>query len=276
MKCSQGSSILKRPLSGCTVVLLVAALFSIKGYAKPTISTNNNLRISQPGSSSIIKMTGAIDFLSNGDSNLLNIGSEIAKPRTVLKGSAGAYEHHIEPLPAVPAAVIMVAVGFICISLVRDRRVWMMTLSAIFCAGNAGLYAVPQLAKNIYNKAHSQKHLPVVTAKQSLLKSNFRERCDIEGTGYIALINYLEGLPDANITPQIQRSKPPSLLRQDRDKYRKTLFEIICSPYNYNSLISKIVSTEEAFIRLLPAFIFNCLARGPPVISPYISKRLRF
>ena len=107
----------------------------------------------------------------------------------------------VKSLPPAPKTLLMVLVGFLCVSLVKDRRVWLAALAGLLWAGQAGVSILPQLAANIAGRGRSEKqssahqvaHLPEQ-------KHPYRLRSDIEGTCYIGLLRHLEGIPNSGIS----------------------------------------------------------------------------
>jgi hypothetical protein len=60
-----------------------------------------------------------------------------------------SYPSQIKSLPAVPGALLMALAGFLCVSLVRDRRIW---LTAILWVAHVGLATLPQFASHLNAK----------------------------------------------------------------------------------------------------------------------------
>ena len=252
-------------LYSAVIILLVLASIPTRGYAKPTTANWNVFPFSRV---SLFKAVETTNVLGPANTRLLNIGNEITKPYVVLAAPTDTQEHYVEALPAVPAALLMVLVGFLCITLVRDRKLWLLALSGLFWAGNTGVYAVPQLAKHLYLRVHIAKHLTTKSIRFYPLKNSGRARCDIEGTKYIGLVNHLAGIPAPKDTSQFCRlNRPSNTFTEEKGKLQTVQFAIIRLSSFLNSALSRPALTTGPFIRFQPAFISNCLSRGPPLTA---------
>lgn len=120
-------------------------------------------------------------------------------------------------LPAVPGALFMALVGFLCVSLVKDRRVWLAALAGLLWLGQTGFTALPHLASHLRSKKQIQQSSPTLTYI-SELEGSFRLRSDIEGTQYIGLLRHLAGIPD--VTMSLPLPVFPLLLRVRRYVWR--------------------------------------------------------
>jgi len=180
------------------------------------------------------------------DYHLAGIADEFLKPPAGFTGSPLASPVHAKPLPAVPAASFMALIGFICVSLVKDRRVWIAALTGLLWAGQTGIQAIPQLALRLSHANLSNKRFSAKVAYSNYLLNSDRPRSDIEGTRYIGLLHHLAGIPDNTNSFQYQSA---FLLEQ----------------YSLNSLLACLATKAEQHICFSPAFIFNNLARGPPI-----------
>jgi hypothetical protein len=52
-------------------------------------------------------------------------------------------------LPAVPGALLMVVVGFVCVSVVRDCRAWLAVATCLLWAGQSGFSLLPRVALRV-------------------------------------------------------------------------------------------------------------------------------
>jgi hypothetical protein len=57
-----------------------------------------------------------------------------------------SYPSQAKSLPAVPGALLMALAGFLCVSLVRDRRIWLTTILWI---AHVGLATLPQFTSHL-------------------------------------------------------------------------------------------------------------------------------
>jgi len=183
------------------------------------------------------------------NSHLANIGAELLKPPADFTQSplTGA-----RSLPAVPAALFMALTGFLCVSLVKDRRFWLAALAGLLWTGQAGIAALPQLATQLSSKKHIQRKSPVSTVCLHQLENSGRLRSDIEGTEYIGLLHHLAGIPDAK----------SRYLHKDTYTFQPA---IILARYGLNPLLTCLAAKAEQPVCFSPAFIFAQLPRGPPL-----------
>jgi hypothetical protein len=186
-------------------------------------------------------------------------------------------------LPAVPGALFMGLTGFLCVSLVKDRRVWIAALTGLLWAGQAGFAALPQLAQHLASRKQTEQLAPAnLTYTPELLHSD-RLRSDIEGTRYITLLRYLQGIP-ANLRNTILDSRfsipdeyrVPGIERPYNIRY--TTYDIrhtTKSPqFALVPLFTQVLSATNRLAYITkwhayfsPAFIFENLPRGPPCLA---------
>ena len=223
--------------------------------------------------------TSQINVPSN--SRLAAIGKEILKPPADFTDSPplGA-----KSLPPVPAALFMVLTGFLCVSLVKDRKVWLAVLVGLLWAGQAGFHVIPQLAAHISKKNIQRKsYFNAATLHQ--LEESCRLRSDIEGTQYIGLLRHLAGIPAGTISlplPTFLTSlRAPFLsLRAQRSNLNTSREYFVFARTKSNAGSPQFAITHfssllkpaticpapraEQYICFSPAFIFQQLPRGPP------------
>ncbi len=188
--------------------------------------------------------------IESGDSYLAGVAAEFLKPPPAFTGSP-ALPVGAKSLPAVPGALLMVLTGFLCVSLVKDRKVWLAALASLLWLGQAGIQAVPQLALRLSHRNHTEQQFAAELTYPYFLENSNRLRSDIEGTQYIGLLHHLAGIPpqDTNSFPFLSPSA------------------IISERYSLNSLLNCLTLKIEQFICFSPAFIFENLPRGPPLLA---------
>jgi hypothetical protein len=174
-------------------------------------------------------------------------------------------------LPAVPGALFMGLTGFICVSLVKDRKLWMAALAGLLWAGQAGVAVLPQVAHHLAGRRHATQCFSPNVAYVPTLDHSDRPRSDIEGTRYVCLLRYLAGIPDGSLQSTSLRAQRSNLRNQRNTQYdiRNTtkspqfalvrLYAYILSATKRLVYISKLHSCFSA------AFIFSNSARGPPL-----------
>jgi len=176
------------------------------------------------------------------NSHLASVTAEFLKPPAATDLQAQSIS--AKSLPAVPGALFLGLTGFLCVSLVKDRRVWLAALAGLLWLGQTGFTSLPQLASHIRSKKQIQQS---ATGGQSLtyvsqLDGSLRTRSNLEGTEYIGLLRHLAGIPNPG----------------------KILAAIIVESYNFNLLLKCSAVRTEQIVSFSPAFIFARLARGPP------------
>ena len=257
------------------LLLLVTATVTKAG---PTISNYHEsfvARAVSPTSEahiSFVHKTSIIIEPSNA--HLANIGVELLQPPADLRSSTvGA-----KILPPIPAALFMVLTGFLCVSLVKDRRLWLAALTSLLWAGQAGFNAIPQLAAHMNPQKHNQRKTTDNTACLYRIKDCCRLRSDIEGTKYIGLIHHLAAIPDGTMSLLF----PASLasLQAQRNILIAPHKRVVSARTRSNAGVSKFAITHfssllnpavicpavkaEQYIHFPPVSTFAQLARGPP------------
>jgi hypothetical protein len=255
-------------------LLLVTAVT----YASPTVTSYDTI-LSAPECPADTTTTVSC-LITPSDVKLTNLGKEFLKPPASFAGLGSNQVNLVKPLPAVPAAIFMVLSGFLCVSFVKDRRVWLAALAALLWAGQAGIQVVPQLALCLIHRNHSQQQFSAELTYPHYLNNSSRLRGDVEGTQYIGLLHHLAGIPDS--TMSFLQSHLLFLRNQESRKVTTQLcyrlnpskntgsfqpqFAFLSEQYGLNSLLACLASKAEQFIYFSPAFIFENLARGPPIL----------
>ena len=259
------------------VLLLLVMATSVK--AGPTMSNFNEsfcAGIVSPASEEhifFVLETSQITEPSNA--HLANIGVELLRPPADFTSSppVGA-----QSLPPIPAALFMVLTGFLCVSLVKDRRFWLGALAGLLWAGQTGIQAIPKLAAHISSKKHIQRKSRTNTLRLHQFEESLRLRSDVEGTKYIGLLHYLAGIPNAIMS--LLLPSPLQSLRAQRSNLIVSLKQVSFARTKCNLTASRFAITHLSslptratnclapvagqYILFSPAFTFVHLARGPP------------
>jgi hypothetical protein len=230
------------------VVATVEAAPSIGGSDAKVVA----LTVSPSSYTEISTIDKAEPLIISNNSALAHIAADLLKPPAE-PASRTALPSEIKPLPAVPAALFMALTGFLCVTLVRDRKVWLAVLTTILWASQVGITALPQkcgvcIAHHI-NKRWTIPILPYLGKQASRLLSEFK------GTEYIGLLRYLEGIPAAGNT----KCKIRTTEQSPQLAIANSLHYIIPA----NICLAKIVRPWR--ICFLPAFIIDSIPRGPPI-----------
>ena len=220
---------------------------------------------------------GFSGFADCGDTSLAGVAAELLSPPAGLSDSVASLPLDAKPLPAAPAAILMVLTGFACVSLVKDRRVWLAALVSLASLGQAGLSAVPQLVSQLRSREQIESGCPLNIACTGMLDELGRLRSDIEGTRYMGLLRHLAGMPRRPGQPQkysILRASSQlnsSALRGHavRAHQRRANRELeSTAPEPLPCLIQAFndsVRDIEQYACFSPAFVFGNLARSPPL-----------
>ena len=239
--------------------LLVVTVVS----AAPTVSNcNSNLVVSAVSPTSnvhIFSLPEVTQIVEPSDSHLARAAAEFLKPPPAFTGSPAA-PIGAKTLPAVPGALLMGLTGFLCVSLVKDRRFWLAALTGLLWVGQTGIQAVPQLAVRISHKNHIEQQFDAELTYPYYLE-NSRTRSDVDGTQYIGLLHHLAGIPDSTMSLLSQVSS------QTEDEFRAPQFAIMGLSSHLIPVTNCLAAKVEQFIYFSPAFIFDNLARGPPKLT---------
>jgi len=255
------------------LVVLMSLVTAATVSAAPTIDNSDpklTVRIVSPAPDLVVSLSNPTDIPSNNkvilydgflDSALARIAADILKPPADFTNSS-ALPPGTRPLPAVPAALFMGLTGFLCVTLVRDRKVWLAGITFLLWAGQVGITALPQKCR-VCIAHHLNKRWAVPTLP-SLGEQFSRLRCELEGTEYIGLLRYLQGIPT---TPQ-NSNRITTNYKQRITNYeqRTPNIAVINTVYSYLLQAFICLSYEvRQFTCFSPAFIFNSIPRGPPI-----------
>jgi hypothetical protein len=131
------------------VVLLLSCLVPARVIALPTLSERDRAFVAYPLSASSEAYTHYMPQ-SAQTIGLCTAGSA-ARPAAFHRSSVSfagspAPANGVRSLPSIPRAILMALTGFICVSLVRDRRFWLAALAGLVWMGQAGFAALSRLA----------------------------------------------------------------------------------------------------------------------------------
>jgi hypothetical protein len=216
----------RRPICGTTVMSLLLILLIVTTCAKASDSAANwNIcTLNHLGFSETQITAKVFDFV---DTRLVVIGREIVRPHVVSTTSINSQQDYAESLPAVPAAILMVLIGFLCVSLVRDRKGWLAVLGGLLWWGCAGVQTVPQLTQHLCPQTHISRY---------------------PSAGPVGHSNTFASL-------------------QTKDNFRASQFAITKLLSCLITAANHLVSIAEQPVCFSPAFIFDNLSRAPPRIT---------
>jgi hypothetical protein len=242
------------------LVALMSLMIGATLHAAPTIG-DSNAKISQavlPCSDGGKACDSEVSLLSGtADTALAKVAVDILKPPAGFINPS-ALPPGARPLPAVPAAIFMCLTGFLCVTLVRDRKAWLAALTTILWASQVGITVLPKVTSYLIHKKQTKQSFSNLTYTYKLENAD-RLRCDLDGTQYIGLLHHLEGIPT-----KIRNTKHgichTTLVPSVVEGYAlNTVF-----PYLNESLNCLAIEVRQ-FVCFSPAFIFESIPRGPPI-----------
>jgi len=260
------------------VVMLLLAVSSAKGSPMARTET-----LITPCVHGMGDATDEISCITNNpfctrNAELANLRAEFLQPPVGSVALSDVHQSYIKPLPAVPAAILMVVFGFLCISLVRDRRLWLLLLTGILSVGQTGIQTLPQLflRQNYRNLIHQKPFTQL--ACLYFTENSHRLRSDFDGTQYVGLLHHLAGIPKAKSISAITQPEQRSALTGCNKIFVKVascfpknirfhLSVIIPEKNRLNLLFNCLALRAKQLVCFSPAFIFEQLARGPPRIT---------
>jgi len=260
----------------CIVTLLFAASTV---YAKPTVTDPHmpwaRHAVAQELNGCRDTAAEQSNFVARAKGKLAAIATEMFEPPPV--SGSFTYSGPVETpksLPAVPGAVFMVLTGFACVSLVRDRRLWLAALAGLLWAGQAGIQAVPQFARHLTYGNRGQQHCSWRVTRRFSIKNTSRLRSDIEGTRYAGLLRHLEAIPVRTSPRSLCAGAAHPIKPQLRSRHwLRTVQSPVCAWGAGLTVSFYCCSTisQEQFVHISSAILFENLARGPPACQRHIS-----
>ena len=249
----------KRVNGWCFVLSL---LLLSAANASPTFSSHSVVDCVVPATKdSHIPIIADVTCSIEADSTYLSeAAAEFFKPPSDFTGLS-SMPIGTKTLPAVPGALLMGLTGFLCVSLVKDRRFWLTALTGLLWVGQTGIQAVPQLALRFSRSNHIEQQFDAELGYPYRLE-NSRLRSDVEGTQYIGLLHHLGGIPDSTMSSLLSQKSS-----QTKDEFSSPQFAILgLSSHIITANICWTIEVEHSF-SFSPAFIFENLARGPPKLT---------
>ena len=169
-------------------------------------------------------------------------------------------------LPALPSAIIMVLTGFICVSLIQDRRVWLAALAGLLWVGQTGIWALPELTSRLSRRVHSGQQVNTALAAPYPLGGGYYPDSYSEEIRYTGLLHHLAGIPRDISTFTNNRTVLIRHFFGVAGKDTRALHHaILQSQLALSQLTNCLVSGTRQFVCFKPAFIFCQLPRGPPI-----------
>jgi hypothetical protein len=171
----------------------------------------------------------------------------------------------------------MVLTGFLCISLVRDRKTWLTVLAGLFAIGQAGVNALPELSR-LGRRVHNSRLIEPTLFADYLHLGDYCPESYNEQIRFTGLLHHLEGIPQGTSAfSHIRKIVIPSeaeesvLIRGFRSADNHTrVFQhaIVSALSSLSTAYNCLVSGTKQFVCFSPISWFNLIPRGPPV-SPW-------
>ena len=228
------------------------------------------------------------DFTELSNSTLAEIGREIFKPSPDYAGFNSTTKSRVNSLPAVPAAVLIGIIGFLCVSLVRDRKVWVSAFVGIIVLSQTGVKTLPKLTARLAQGRFAGMNSGAdVTINPIHIDNYFNWLSDLPDRHYIGLLHRLAGSPDNDstfadifkreqkISDKLNGKLSDAFLSCARRDIISPQPAIIPSQCGLNPLTGNLAKRIISFVYFSPAFIFVNLARGPPILAPEVFQPLR-
>lgn len=170
-------------------------------------------------------------------------------------------------LPALPSAIAMVLTGFICISLIQDRRAWLAVLAGLLWVGQTGIWALPELTSRLSRRVHSGQQVNTALAAPYLHGGGYYPDSYNEETRYAGLLHHLAGIPrdisDFTNNRMVLIRHFSGVACNDRRALHHVILE---SQFALSNSLNCLVSGTRQFVCFKPVFIFfSQLPRGPPI-----------
>ena len=201
------------------VGLLLLLLF-VPGFVEcsPTVTDWDNARCARAGGPFLCQtLDGSLLSLDNTGlthSRAVTVPAEFHKHPVTFAGTPIPVDS-TKSLPSVPAALLLVLSGFVCVSLVRYSRVSLKTLTCVLWAGKTGISLLPRLALCVScGECTNQRPYGWVAIVTRLLLEISTVSRLASGTEYVALLaKVLVRTNLARGPPSIGRICPSSLCR---------------------------------------------------------------
>ena len=217
--------------------------------AAPTVGASEVVSLYSCGQGSNVSLSAPAMAVSS-EEELASIGRKFLQPPRDISDINNIRLSGSKSLPNVPAAVLLVLVGFLCVSGVKDRKEWLTALTAMLWLSQAGVTALPNFISNYQAKKHTSHLSCLEKSNVYLFANSSRLRSEVEGSEYINLIHHLSSIPDDHdsATYNIDTAQPAIVFERDMPN-----LHIHCTAVK-----------AEQFTCFSPAFIFSNQSRGPP------------
>lgn len=191
--------------------------------------------------------------------NLTRIADEILKPPADFSvGSTSSAQ--VTALPAVPSAVFMVLTGFVCVSVVKDRKVWIAVLAGLLWAGQIGKEMLVARCSQLVKPANLRNAiLDPRCPMLAIRKTHSFDEYQVSGIEH----PYIKRHTTYNIRNTIHDSRFWTSSSRERNHSASIEYLVSSIPIIYEET-NRLAYIDRWHFYFSPAFIFSLLARGPP------------
>ena len=142
------------------LVLLVVVFWATPADSAPTLtifdSTAKRCEQGSDSSTNIALVLNRADVTGPNKCHLISIQKEFHRP-TVNYLSRTVQTDSIKSLPPGPRAFLLVLIGFLLISGVKDRKQWIAVMATLLIVGQSGFSFLPQLASHLCSRNRGSK-----------------------------------------------------------------------------------------------------------------------
>jgi hypothetical protein len=244
--------------AGKSVPVLLSVLVTTVAWGVPTSKSGDLAqglcpsRVGHQGIAHPFYPSTTAETLEISNSFPANIAAELLKPPADSMDSP-ALSTAARPLPAVPGALFMVLTGFLCVSAVKDRKVWLAALASLLWVGHIG-------------REMLVVRCPQVVGIPATANSVQRRACKVQGIAYsVQRILFLNA---KRYTLNASRHTTPVPSVVERYNIRHTMqsqqFALVSLCDDFLHTTKRLAYLIEWHAHFAPAFTFSNLARGPP------------
>jgi len=235
--------------SGKVLYVVLCLFVASVAHASPTIQNQNAILTADscPDDTPILISAGIDNTAGTINPKLVNLDKGFLYQLPSVTAPMNAQLGNIKPLPAAPAAILMVAIGFLCVSFVRDRRLWLAALAGLLWVGQAGVQALPHFTFHHCYRIQNKQHNKLAVCLHSL-ENIFQSRSKFEDVSYTGLLHWAKITDNKGALTNTSTSHSV----------------ILSALQSFNPSRNPIISTAEQFFCFSPAFIFQSIPRGPP------------
>ncbi len=269
--------------SGWSQQIITSAIvlsLCVGAAASPTVIEDRDTSFVAVGAVDTVDSAALVvaGFIEPACSELVDAGRVLYQPFDVFGGSTTS-RNNIRKLPAVPGAVLLGLTGFLCITLVRDRKTYLAILIAMVSLSQQGIYAVPELAVRFGHAGHIAKHSLEAKSHDVYLPNIAFWGQDSQERNFFGLLRRLAAVPGHHTHTFTsisinrggnKRFKGGLLLLEEPGLFcasKKAIPSVPAVPSIQSSLTPLTEFPAERFTHTIPfspAFTFTRLARGPP------------